>query len=110
MKTLHEKVETLPKSIPTAKKTGPLAGYCCDSVELTKDITADADVWEVWDQKLNVLILHRIPDIYPLVTRGKYGLIVLVQLLEHLIRDRKVDEGLLDGKVGHVIEAIDGYL
>jgi len=110
LKTLREKVENLPKSVPTAKKTGPLAGYCCDSVELTKDITADADVWEVWDQKLNILISHRIPDIYPLVTRGKYGLIVLVRLLEHLVRDRKVDEGLLDGKVGRVIDAIEGYL
>ena len=79
-------------------------------MELTKDITADADIWEVWDQKLNVLISHRIPDIYPLVTWGKYGLIMLVQLLEHLVRDCKVNEGLLDGKVGRMIEAIDGYL
>lgn len=39
--------------------------------------------------------------------RGKYGLITLVQLLEHLVRDRKVDEGLLHGKVGHIVEAID---
>ncbi|KAF8229906.1 hypothetical protein L208DRAFT_144997 [Tricholoma matsutake] len=67
LKTLREKVESLPKSVPTAKKTGPLAGYCCDSVELTTDITADVDVWETWDQKLNVLISHSIPDIYPLV-------------------------------------------
>jgi len=107
---LREKVENLPKSIPTAKKTGPLAGYCCNSVELTKDITVDADVWEVWDQKLNILISHRISDIYPLVTWGKYGLIMLVRLLEHLVCDRKVDEGLLNGKVGHMIDAIEGYL
>jgi hypothetical protein len=46
----------------------------------------------------------------PLVTRGKYGLIALVWLLEHLVRDRKVNEGLLDGKVGRVIEAIDRFL
>jgi len=109
LKTLRKKVETLPKSVPTAKKNGPLAAYCCDSMELTKDITTDADVWETWDQKLNVLISHNIADIYPLVTRGKYGLITLVQLLEHLVHDRKVDEGLLDGKVGRVIEAIDMY-
>jgi hypothetical protein len=110
LKTLREKVESLPKSVPTAKKTGPLAGYCCNSVELTKDITADVDVWETWDQKLNVLISHSIPDVYPLVARGKYGLIALVQLLEHLVRDRKVDEGLLDGKVGCIVEAIDRHL
>jgi len=52
---------------------------------LTMDIKDNMDVWEVWDQKLNVLILHRIPDIYPLVTQGKYGLTTLVQLLEHLV-------------------------
>jgi len=109
LKTLREKVEGLPKSVPTAKKTGPLAGFCCDSTELTKDITADADVWETWDQRLNVLILHNISDIYPLITQGKFGLIGLVQLLEHLVRDRKVDEGLLDGKLGCIIEAIDRY-
>ena len=110
LKTLRKKVENLPKSVPIAKKAGPLAGYCCDSAGLTKDITANADVWETWDQILNVLISHSIPDIYPLITQGKYGLIALVQLLEHLVRDRKVDEGLLDGKVGRVIEAIDWYL
>ena len=110
LKVLREKVENLPKSIPAAKKTGPLAGYCCDSAELTKDITADVDVWETWDQTLNVLISHSIPDIYPLVARGKYGLIALVRLLEHLVRDRKVDEGLLEGKVGRIMEAIDRYL
>ena len=68
MKTLREKVKVLPKMIPTAKKTSPLAGYCCDPTELTNDITDNADVWEVWDQKLNVIIPHSIPDLYPLVT------------------------------------------
>lgn len=79
-------------------------------MELTKDITADVDVWETWDQKLNLLISHSIPDIYPLVARGKYGLITLVQLLEHLVRDGKVDEGLLHGKVECIVEAIDRHL
>ena len=64
---------------------------------------------ETWDQRLNVLISHSIPDIYPLIARGKYGLIGLVSLLEHLVRDRKVDKGLLDGKVGRIMEAIDRY-
>ena len=111
LKTLCEKVENLPKSVPIGKKkTGPLAGYCCDPTVLTMDVEDNMDIWEVWDQRLNVLISHRIPDIYPLVTWGKYGLTALVQLLEHLVCDRKVDEGLLDGKVGRVIEAIDREL
>ena len=109
LKTLREKVKKLPKSVPTAKKDGPLSEYCCDPKDLTSDITADVDVWETWDQRLNVLIPHSIADIYPLITRGKYGLVGLVQLLEHLVRDRKVNEGLLDGKVGRIMEAIDRH-
>jgi hypothetical protein len=68
LKTLHEKIKKLPKSVPIVKKTGLLAGYCCDPMELMKDIKADIDVWETWDQRLNVLISHSIPDIYLLVT------------------------------------------
>jgi hypothetical protein len=67
LKTLHKKVKTLLKSVPIAKKTSPLIGYCCDSLELMKDITDDINVWETWDQRLNVLIPHSIPDIYPLI-------------------------------------------
>ena len=110
LKTLREKVKNLPKLIPIATKTGLLAGYCCDSRDLTKDIADNADVWEVWDGRLNVLISHSIPDLYLLITWGKYGLIVLVQLMEHLVCDRNIDEGLLEGKVGRVMEAIDRYL
>jgi hypothetical protein len=109
LKTLRQKVDKLPKSVPTAKKNGPLAEYCCDSKKLTSDIIDDVDVWETWDQRLNVLIPHSIPDIHPLITRGKYGLIGLVRLLEHLVRDRKVDENLLDGKVRRIMEAINRH-
>jgi hypothetical protein len=109
LKTLRKKVENMPKSVPTAKKTGLLAGYCRNPMELTKDVALDADIWEAWDPKLNLLISHSVSENHTLVTRGKYGLIGLVQLLEHLVRDRKVDEGLLEGKIGRVIEAIDRY-
>jgi hypothetical protein len=53
---------------------------------------------------------YSVPNIYPLIMQGKYGLIALVQLLEHLVCDHKVNEGLLDGKVRYVIEAIDRFL
>jgi hypothetical protein len=67
LKMLCEKVKTLLKSVSTTKKTSSLTGYCCDSLELMKDITDDIDVWETWDQRLNVLLPHSIPDIYPLI-------------------------------------------
>lgn len=42
--------------------------------------------------------------------RGKLGLIGLVGFFEHLVRDRKVDEGLLEGKAKRLMEAIDSYV
>jgi hypothetical protein len=107
--TLREKVENLPRSVPAAKRTGPLGGYSCNPVELTKEIVLDVDIWETWDPILNALISHRVSENHTLVTRGKYGLIGLVCFMEHLVRDRKLDEGLLEGKVGRIIEAIDRY-
>jgi hypothetical protein len=73
LKTLHERVKNLPKSVPMARKTNPLAGYGCDPKELTSNIAADINVWETWDQRLNVLIPHSIPNVYSLVRQGKYS-------------------------------------
>ena len=108
--TLRNKIESLPDTIPLAQRTHVLASFSQEPKALTKDILLDEEVWEVWDQKLNVLLPHSIEDLKPLVIRGQYGLIGLIRLLEHLIHDRKVSEGLLEGKIGHLIEAIDRYV
>jgi hypothetical protein len=107
LKTLREKVETLPAFIPLASTNDPLAHYSGDPTVLTSDIPADDEVWEAWDSKLTVLISQNIPDLYPLVTRGQHGLIGLVTFMEHLVRDRKVDEGMLTGKVERLMKAIN---
>jgi len=57
-----------------------------------------------------VLLPHNVDELKLLVVRGQYGLIGLVRFLEHLVRDRNVDKGLLDGKVGRLIEAIDRFV
>ena len=67
--------------------------------DLMKDIP-DKEVWEVWDQKLNVLLLHDIEGLKPLVVQGQYGLVGLVWLLKYLVYDHKISEELLDGKFG----------
>ena len=54
-----------------------------------------------------MLLLHKINDMKPLVVRGKFGLVGLVSLLEHLMQDCRVDAGLLEGKVKRLLEAID---
>jgi hypothetical protein len=110
LKTLREKVASLPNTVLLAKKTHALASFCQPPRTLTNDIAIDEEVWEVWDQKLNVLLPHNVEDLKLLVVRGKYGLMGLVQLLEHIVHDRKVDEGLLDGKIGQLINAIDRYI
>jgi hypothetical protein len=104
--TLRSQVEHLPKSVPIAKKTHSLAGFSCDPTTLTVGVP-DLEIWETWDPQLNTLIPQAITDVLPLVTRGKYGLIGLVQFLEHLVHDRNLDAGMLDGKIGRLLEAIN---
>ena len=108
--TLREKVEKLPQTIPIAKKTHILAAFSLSPQKLTSSIQDDADVWETWDPKLNVFLQGSDEDLKRLVVRGKLGLIGLVGFFEHLVRDRKVDEGLLEGKAKRLMEAIDWYV
>ena len=108
--SLREKVEKLPRTVPIAKKTHILAGYSQSPQKLTSDIENDADVWETWDRKLNVFLQCNDDELKQLVVRGKFGLIGLVGLFEHLVRDRKVDEGLTEGKVKRLVDAIDAYV
>ena len=74
---------------------------------MTRDVENDADIWETWDPTLNVLLSHSNEDLKSLVVRGQFGLIGLVGFFEHLVRDRKVDEGLLEGKVTRLVAVID---
>ena len=108
--TLREKVEKLPQTIPIAKKTHILAAFSLSPQKLTSSIQDDADVWETWDPKFNVFLQGSDDDLKRLVVRGKLGLIGLVGFFEHLVRDRKVDEGLLEGKAKRLMEAIDSYV
>jgi hypothetical protein len=71
---------------------------------LTSYIKDDVDVWETWDQKLNVFLQGNDDDLKRLIVRGKLGLIGLVGFFEHLVRDRKVDEGLLEGKAKRLMD------
>jgi hypothetical protein len=108
--TLWEKVEKLPRTVPVANKTHILAGYNQSPQTLTSDIQNDVDVWETWDQKLNVLLQCNNDDLKRLVVRGKFGLLGLVCFFEHLVRDRKVDEGLLEGKAKRLMDTIEVYV
>jgi hypothetical protein len=110
LSTLREKVEKLPRTVPVANKTHILATYSQSPQNLTSDIQNDEDVWETWDQKLNVFLQCNDDDLKQLVVRGKFGLIGLVSFFEHLVRDRKVGEGLLEGKAKRLMDAIDVYV
>jgi hypothetical protein len=110
LSSLREKVEKLPRTVPLATKTHILAGYSQSPQKLTSDIENDADVWETWDRKLNVFLQCNDDELKQLVVRGKFGLIGLVGFFEHLVRDRKVDERLLEGKAKRLVDAIDVYV
>jgi hypothetical protein len=110
LSTLREKVEKLPRTVPVANKTHILAAYSQSPQNLTSDIQNDEDVWETWDQKLNVFLQCNDDDLKQLVVHGKFGLIGLAGFFEHLVRDRKVGEGLLEGKAKRLVDAIDVYV
>jgi hypothetical protein len=110
LQTLREKVEKLPQTVPIANKAHILAGYSQSPQTLTSDIENDADVWETWDRKLNVFLQCDDDNLKRLVVRGKFGLVGLVRFFEHLVRDRKVDEGLLEGKAKRLVDTIDAYV
>lgn len=109
IQTLRKKVESLPKKISIAPEDHALAPFSQPPKNLT-NFTDDEDVWEMWDRKLNVLLPHNVEELKLLVVRGQYGLIGLVRFLEHLVHDCDVDEGLLEGKVGRLIETIDRFV
>lgn len=110
--TLREKVEKLPRTVPVANKTHILAAYSQSPQKLTSDIQDDIDVWEKWDRKLNIFLQCNDDELKRLVVpvHGKFGLIRLVGFFEHLVRDRKVDEGLIEGKAKRLVDAIDAYV
>jgi hypothetical protein len=110
LSTLREKVEKLPQTVPVADETHVLAAYSQSPQELTSDVQNDADIWETWDPKLNVLLPHNNDDLKLLVVCRQFGLTGLVRFFEHLVQDRKVDEGLLEGKVKRLMDAIDTYI
>ncbi|KAL0563021.1 hypothetical protein V5O48_019057 [Marasmius crinis-equi] len=108
LKSLRDRVEGLPDSVPVASSTGPLGKYFGDPSKLTQEIADDNMLWELrWDSEFNDLLPHQISCIHPLVLRGDYGLIGVVRIMEHLVRDRGVGEFFFEGKVGRLLKAID---
>ncbi|KAF9269578.1 hypothetical protein L218DRAFT_1072401 [Marasmius fiardii PR-910] len=107
IKTLRDAVECLPSTIPLGTEAGPLSGYSVDPAALTADCADDDLIWESgWDSQLTCLIPKDISQVCLLVLHGKYGLIGLVNLMEHLVHDRKLTESLLEQKVKHLLAAI----
>jgi hypothetical protein len=66
LEDLRRKVESLPKTIPLAKKNHKLAAYNLPPKDLTGG-TPDDELWEIWDQKLNVLLPHETENLAALV-------------------------------------------
>ncbi|KAG7094796.1 hypothetical protein E1B28_005610 [Marasmius oreades] len=113
LKTLRERVESLPDAIPLGIATGLLQRYSVEPSTLTDGMPNDDPemLWDPeaggWDSEFNNLLPHTISMIHPLVLRGEYGLIGLVCTMEHLVQDLGLDEFLLDGKVNCLLQAID---
>ncbi|KAL0567441.1 hypothetical protein V5O48_014551, partial [Marasmius crinis-equi] len=109
LQDLRERIESLPEFIPVGTQNGRLSQYSGDVHKLTEDIINDNELWELrWDSEFNNLLPSEDPvSIHGLVLREPYGLIGVVNVMEHLVRDRSIAEFLLTGKIERLLKAID---
>ncbi|KAJ8517282.1 hypothetical protein ONZ45_g5524 [Pleurotus djamor] len=102
---LEEKIEHLPKNTPVADNTHPFAQFAGD---LSGSVPHGEDAWEVWDPALNAVLRQQSTEsMRGMVQVGEYGLAALCGLLRFLVYDQHVMGGLIEGKVGRLMEVID---
>ncbi|KAF8148643.1 hypothetical protein B0H34DRAFT_668291, partial [Crassisporium funariophilum] len=100
----RSRIESLPENIPIAEYTHPLAPFAGDPAG---SVPAGEDAWEVWNGPLDTLLQQTPSQLQGLVARGPLGLEGLCNLFEYLARHHNIGAGLLEGKIGRMIKAID---
>ncbi|KAF9058752.1 hypothetical protein BDP27DRAFT_1432323 [Rhodocollybia butyracea] len=74
-----------------------------------QDELAGSELWETWDPILNQLLQRPPEDTQKLIKGGKMGVEALYQVFAYLMKEG-VDLGLLEGKIGRVVNAINAKL
>lgn len=108
--SFNESVHRLPDSIPLGTlNDGLFAPFGMSRGEFIQGLAAD-EVWETLDKRMNRIVGRDIPmdTLRQSLRRGPYGLHGLSKLVTSLIEAGDVEEGLLEGKLGRLTEAILG--
>ncbi len=106
MAELSQVVRSLPSSIPLAVATDDLAAYSGHPRDAADD--DEDDPWEGVDRALNRTIGYGQTNaqISAIIRRGPLGMDGLVSWLEKCISDLGINEGLLEGKIGRLVDAM----
>ncbi|KAF4615995.1 hypothetical protein D9613_011212 [Agrocybe pediades] len=98
-------ISGLPETVAIGLPSDILAGFRGRPQDL---LDPDDEPWEVIDKTLNRVIGFGATkeDVMGIIRRGEYGMDAMFGWLEACIRDLRVDEGLLEGKVNRLIDAM----
>ena len=98
-------INTLPHTVPVAVSTD---SFACFSGNPIIELGADEDVWEVVDKALNRVIGYGVSteSVSRLIRRGDLGIDGLYRWLRICVTDLKIEEALLESKIGRLIDAM----
>ncbi|KAF8176492.1 hypothetical protein BJ912DRAFT_857405 [Pholiota molesta] len=100
----RSRIEALPEDIPIASDDHPLAQFSGDP---TGSVPEGEEAWEIWNGPLDTVLQKSPGELQNLVVRGKFGLEGLCNLLEYLARYHMIGGGLLEGKIGRLMNAMN---
>ena len=98
-------INTLPHTVPVAVSTD---SFACFSGNPIIELGADEDAWEVVDKALNRVIGYgvSVESVSRLIRRGDLGIDGLYRWLRICVTDLKIEEALLESKIGRLIDAM----
>lgn len=98
-------IDTLPHTVPVAVSAD---AFACFSGNPTIELGSDEDAWEVVDRALNRVIGYGVSteSVSRLIRRGDLGMNGLYRWLRICVTDLKIEEALLESKIGRLIDAM----
>ena len=100
-------IDTLPHTVPVAVSADSFACFSGDPMA-TLELGSDEDAWEVVDKALNRVIGYGVSteSVSRLIRRGDLGIDGLYRWLRICVTDLKIEEALLESKIGRLIDAM----
>lgn len=104
LSSFRRRIDALPLAVGTAGDDHPLAQFSGDPVGCVGE---DEDAWEKFDGPLNTILQKPREELGALCRLGDKGLDGFYRFLKYLVVHHGIQGGLLEGKLGRLIEAID---